>query len=215
PVDISAEHLHATADALRRDYPRLRIDPVAADYTADDFQLPDDPDHRRKRVVYFPGSTIGNFSRDEALAFLRHAAEVVGPGGGLLIGVDLKKDPAVLERAYDDEEGVTAAFNLNLLGRINRELGGTFDLDAWHHRAVWNDAAGRVELYLVSARDQTALVCGVPFTFSADEAVHTENSHKYTPDGFARLAAAAGWRLRHRWLDADELFSVQYLGVPA
>ncbi len=208
PIDISREHLLATAETLRAAYPGLPILPVAADYTAA-FDLPDLPSHRR-RVVYFPGSTIGNFDREQAAAFLRRAARLAGPGGGLLIGVDLKKDPKTLEAAYDDIGGVTSEFNLNLLDRINRELGGTFDRDAFAHRAVWNEEASRIETYLVSLREQTAEVDGVAFHFGEDEAVHTENSHKYTVEGFARFAAQNGFAPRQAWTDAEQLFSVQY-----
>jgi dimethylhistidine N-methyltransferase len=216
PIDISRAHLHATADALGAAYPGLAVLPVAADYTAD-FDLPPLSD-ARKRVVYFPGSTVGNFDRMQAADFLRHAAEVADGGhgearGGLLIGVDLVKDRATLEAAYDDAAGVTAAFNLNLLHRINRELGGTFDPDTFRHRAVWNDAERRIEAFLVSTRDQTASVDGVAFRFAEGEAVHTENSHKYTVEGFARFAAGAGFVLRQRWTDADGLFSVLYFEV--
>ncbi len=207
PIDISREHLFATAEQLRDAYPGLPIFPVAADYTAD-FALPDLPEGTR--VVYFPGSTIGNFDEAQAAAFLRQAAALVGPGGGLLIGVDLKKDPAVLEAAYDDPEGVTSEFNLNLLDRINRELGGTFDRDRFAHRAVWNPAESRIETYLVSLREQTAEVGGVAFHFGEDEAVHTENSHKYTTEGFARFAARNGFAARRCWTDPEGLFSVQY-----
>jgi dimethylhistidine N-methyltransferase len=216
PIDISQAHLFATAETLREAYPDLPILPVAADYTAD-FDLPPLSD-ARKRVVYFPGSTVGNFDRMQAADFLRHAAEVADGGhgearGGLLIGVDLVKDRATLEAAYDDAAGVTAAFNLNLLHRINRELGGTFDPDTFRHRAVWNDAERRIEAFLVSTRDQTASVDGVAFRFAEGEAVHTENSHKYTVEGFARFAAGAGFVLRQRWTDADGLFSVLYFEV--
>ena len=215
PIDISREHLLATADALRTAYSALPVLPVAADYTAD-FDLPDLPSHA-KRVVYFPGSTIGNFDRAQAANFLDHVAEVACDTertcGGLLIGVDLIKDRATLEAAYDDAAGVTTAFNLNLLDRINRELGGTFDTDAFRHRAVWNDEAERIETYLVSRRDQTARVDGVPFHFAEGEAVHTENSHKYTVESFARFAAEAGFVLRRHWTDADDLFSVLYFEV--
>ena len=214
PIDISREHLHATAEALDAAYPGLPVLPVAADYTAD-FELPDLPPHE-KRVVYFPGSTIGNFDRAQAADFLRHAAEVAtgdDDAGGLLIGVDLVKDRATLEAAYDDAEGVTAAFNLNLLHRINRELDGTFDPDAFEHRAVWNDDERRIETYVVSTRDQTATVDGVTFDFAEGEAVHTENSHKYTVEGFADDAADAGFVLRQHWSDRGRLFSVLYFEV--
>jgi dimethylhistidine N-methyltransferase len=214
PIDISREHLLSTADTLRAAYPGLPVLPVAADYTAD-FDLPDLPPHA-KRVVYFPGSTIGNFDRAQAADFLDHAAEVAGGPegrGGLLIGVDLKKDRATLEAAYDDAEGITAAFNLNLLHRINRELGGTFDPDAFRHLAVWNEASSRIEAYLVSERDQTATVEGETFRFAEGERIHTENSHKYTVEGFARSAAEAGFALRRYWTDGGGLFSVQYFEV--
>ena len=213
PIDISREHLFTTAERLRAVYPDLPILPVAADYTAA-FDLPDLPAHHR-RVVYFPGSTIGNFDRVQAAAFLRQAARVAGPGGALLIGVDLKKDPAVLEAAYDDAAGVTADFNLNLLDRINRELGGTFDRDRFAHRAVWNEDEGRIETYLVSLREQTVEIDGVAFSFGEDEAVHTENSHKYTVEGFARFAAECGFAARQAWTDDAGLFSVQYFEVEA
>ncbi len=213
PVDISAEHLRAAADEVRRDYPGLRVEPVAADYTSDRFALPDDPERRRKRVVVFPGSTIGNFDREDAAAFLGHIAGVVGPGGGLLIGVDLKKDPALLLPAYDDAAGVTAAFNRNVLHHINAALGADFEPEAFEHRAVWDEAEGRVEMHLVSRRPQEVSVGGRTFRFAAGDAIHTESSHKYTLDGFAELAAGAGFRPLHCWTDADGLFSVQYLEV--
>ena len=217
PIDISQAHLLATAETLRAAYPGLPILPVAADYTAD-FALPDLSD-ARKRVVYFPGSTVGNFDQAQAADFLAHAAEVAcgedGLCGGLLIGVDLKKDRATLEAAYDDAAGVTAAFNLNLLQRINRELDGSFDINGFQHRAVWNEEVGRIETYLVSLRDQTVTVDGESFTFAEGERVHTENSHKYTVEGFARFAAEAGFALRHAWTDSDKLFSVQYFEVDA
>lgn len=164
-------------------------------------------------VVYFPGSTIGNFSPDAAEAFLRRIADVCGRGGGLLIGVDLKKDPAVLEVAYDDEEGVTAAFNLNLLRRINRELGADFDLDAFAHRAFYNRDEGRIEMHLVSLRDQRVHLDGTSVAFEEGETIHTENSYKYSLEGFARLAARAGFEVEQVWTDEQAWFSVQYLEV--
>ncbi|MEM1043435.1 MAG: L-histidine N(alpha)-methyltransferase [Bacteroidota bacterium] len=212
PIDISGEHLFSVAEQLRAAYPDLPILPVAADYTAA-FDLPDLP--AGKRVVYFPGSTIGNFDEAQAAAFLDQAARIAEPGGGLLIGVDLKKDPAVLEAAYDDAAGVTSAFNLNLLDRINRELGGTFDRDRFAHRAVWNEDKSRIETYLVSLRDQTVEVDGKTFRFGEDEAMHTENSHKYTVEGFAAFAARHGLAVRQCWTDPADLFSVQYFEVGA
>lgn len=208
PIDISREHLLATAEALRDAYPGLVIEPVAADYTAD-FDLPALPLARR-HVVYFPGSTIGNFGRSQASVFLEHAAEVAGSGGGLLIGIDLRKDRATLEAAYDDAAGFTASFNLNVLDRINRELGGTFDRDGFRHHAVWNEDESRVEMYLVSRREQTAAVAGVPFRFAEGETIHTENSYKYSVEGFAAMAARADFALRRSWTDPDERFAVLY-----
>jgi L-histidine Nalpha-methyltransferase len=213
PVDISREHLYRTAEALRADYPALRVAPVAADYTRP-FTIPDDPEERRKRVVFFPGSTIGNFEPHEARRFLAQIAEVVGPGGGLLLGADRKKDPAVLERAYDDDEGVTAAFNLNLLLRLNRELGADFDPEAWTHHARYEPALGRVEMHLVSARDQTVRLDGRAFSFRTGETIHTENSYKYGPGEVEALAAEAGFRLVRSWMDPKGWFAVLYFELP-
>lgn len=213
PIDISEQHLLETAATLRTEYPHLTILPLAGDFS-NHLALPELPPHRR-RVVYFPGSTIGNFDHDEASEFLHEAARTAGPGGALLIGVDLKKDPAILERAYDDEQGVTAAFNRNLLERIVRELDADLDPDAFEHRAVWNEDASRVELFLVAARDQQISVAGHTFDLARGEAIHTENSHKYSVDAFARLAAPAGFTLEHQWLDDDELFSVLFLSLDA
>ena len=210
PIDISGDHLLSTAATLREAYPGLTIMPVVADYTGD-FELPSVP--RGRHVVYFPGSTIGNFNEAQAAHFLQHAAEVAGPGGGLLIGIDLIKDRATLEAAYDDAAGVTAEFNLNLLDRINRELDATFDRDGFRHHAVWNEDERRIETYLVSLRDQEVTICGVPFTFEEGEAVHTENSQKYTVDGFAGTAADAGFALRHAWTDPADLFAVLYFDL--
>jgi len=212
PVDISEEHLLATAEALREAYPDLAIHPLPADYT-ETLTLPDLPEHQR-RVIYFPGSTIGNFEQDYAQAFLERAARVAGPGGGLLIGVDLVKEPAVLERAYDDEEGVTAAFNRNLLERINRELGADIPVEAFEHRAVWNEDEARIEMYLVSSEPREIVVDGRTFRFAAGEAIHTEHSHKYTLDGFAEMAREAGFVPRREWLDPRRYFAVLYLDVP-
>jgi dimethylhistidine N-methyltransferase len=211
PIDISEQHLLQTAEALREDYPALTILPLAGDFS-DHLALPDLPPHRR-RVVYFPGSTIGNFEHREATEFLLEAARTAGAGGALLIGVDLKKDPRTLERAYDDERGITAAFNRNLLERMARELDADVDPLAFDHRAVWNEGASRVELYLVSTRDQQIRVDGQTFDITEGEAIHTENSHKYTVEGFARLAKPAGFTLSRHWLDPDELFSVLFLTV--
>jgi dimethylhistidine N-methyltransferase len=212
PIDISREHLFRTAATLRADYPGLRVAPVAADYTRP-FSIPDDPAQRRKRVVFFPGSTIGNFETDEARRFLRQVVDVIGPGGGLLLGADQKKGPAVLERAYNDPEGVTAAFNLNLLVRLNRDVGTDFDLDAWAHRAHYDAARGRIEMHLVSRRDQTVHLGGRAFRFRAGETIHTENSYKYGPGEVEALAAPAGLRRVRAWTDPAGWFAVLYFEV--
>lgn len=212
PIDISEDYLLRTADRLRAAYPGLPVLPVAADYT-EPFALPPLPPETTRRVVFFPGSTIGNFTPPEATAFLAQAASVAGSRGALLIGVDQKKDRAVLERAYDDDEGVTAAFNLNLLGRINRELGGDARLDAWEHVAQYDEGEGRVEMYLRSRRDQTLHVCGHAFSFRAGDAIHTENSYKFGPDGLADLAAEAGLRRDRRWTDARGWFALELYTV--
>ncbi len=212
PVDISADHLRRSAKELAARFPEVEVQPVAADFTRP-FEVPDPAMATRRRVVYFPGSTVGNFAPAEALALLRDIAALCGPGGALLIGVDLKKDPAVLNAAYDDAAGVTAAFNRNLLARMNRELGTDFDLSAFRHQAFYNEAAGRVEMHLVSTREQTVRVGGPPIHFAAGETIHTENSYKYAPDEFERLAADAGLRPVMLWADSGRLFSVQLCEV--
>ena len=211
PVDISREHLLQSAAALAAHYPRLRVIPVCADFTRP-FALPDVPDAARA-VGYFPGSTIGNFAPADARKFLADVAEQCGPGGALLIGVDLTKPRSVLEPAYDDARGVTAEFNRNLLRRANRELGADFDLAAFDHRAFWNASLGRVEMHLVSRRDQVVRIAGQAIPFAKGESIHTENSHKYELAGFAALAAAAGFTVERVWTDDAELFSVQLLRV--
>jgi dimethylhistidine N-methyltransferase len=214
PVDISREHLLETALALRLDYPGLEILPLCADFTAA-VALPKPRRHAERRAVYFPGSTIGNFSEAGAIALMAGVARQVGPGGAFLVGVDLAKDPRVLERAYDDAAGVTAAFNLNLLARMNRELDADFDLRRFQHRAVWVEGAGRIEMHLVSAVEQVVRLDGAEIHFERGESICTEHSHKYTLAGFARLARRAGLAVRRVWTDPAERFSVQYLQVPA
>jgi dimethylhistidine N-methyltransferase len=214
PVDISCEHLLRMAADLRQVYPGLRVLPVCADYTAH-FELPDRDGAVARSAVYFPGSTVGNFHPEQARGFLRHVAEVAGPGGALLIGVDLKKDPRILETAYNDREGVTAAFNLNVLARINRELGAEFDLDAFRHHAFYNEDHGRIEMHLVSLRAQTVHVGDVAIAFREGETIFTESSYKYDRDEFARLVEHAGWSVERVWTDAHGLFSVQYCSYSA
>jgi dimethylhistidine N-methyltransferase len=209
PLDISREHLLAAAHGLSASYPNLNVLPVCADYTRP-FSLPACEGVNRA-VIYFPGSTIGNFEPHEARVFLRAAAERCGPGGGLLIGVDLKKDPAILHAAYNDAAGVTAAFNLNLLKRINREIGGTFALDRYAHYAFYNPRLGRIEMHLVSSRAQTVRVGSEQFHVRNGETIFTESSYKYTLDEFESLAGVSGWTVRNVWTDERRLFSVQYL----
>jgi dimethylhistidine N-methyltransferase len=209
PVDISAEHLLLSARALSHRYQGLVIRPVAADFTRP-FTLPPLPAARR-RVVFFSGSTVGNFHPAEAAGLLAHIARLVGPGGGLLIGVDLKKDTETLERAYNDTRGVTAAFNMNLLVRMNRELGADFALERFRHSAVYNAAAGRIEMHLVSLEEQTVRVGDRTFRFQSGETICTEYSYKYSVDEFRVLAARVGFAVDHVWTDADRLYSVQYL----
>ncbi len=210
PVDISKDHLIRSAAALARDVPELRVIAVCADYTRP-FEIPplaDAPDARR--VVFFPGSTIGNFPREQAKNFLAATAKVIGPGGALLVGVDLRKDRRVLEAAYNDSKGVTAAFNMNLLARINRELGADFDLDGFRHRARYDEAAGRVDMHLISLKRQSVRVDGETFAFGEDEAIHTESSYKYALDEFQALGRAAGFTPVESWTDEKRLFSVHF-----
>ena len=211
PVDISPEYLERATRELACDYPALRIVPVVADYTAP-FDLPRG-ERGARTVAFFPGSTIGNLEPDQARDFLRVVARLCQGGGGLLIGVDLKKDRAMLEAAYDDAQGVTAAFNLNLLTRINRELGGDFDRDAFRHRAFYDEAEGRIEMQLVSARRQTVRVGTSAFRFDEGEPITTEYSYKYDPGAFAELARSAGFTCVRMWTDDQRLFGVQYFGV--
>ena len=211
PIDISADHLLQSAAALAADYPNLEVLPVVADFTHP-VKLPDKARKASEnRIGFFPGSTIGNFDHAGAADFLATVAGMVGGGGALLIGVDLKKDEDILVRAYDDAQGVTAAFNRNVLERINRELGGCFDIETFRHRALYNGAEGRIELHLVSEKDQTVTVHDRDFTFTKGETIHTENSCKYHVEEFSSLAAGAGFRSARTWVDGDGLFSLHYL----
>ena len=209
PVDISGDHLDEAAQALRLDYPGLAVLPLAADFS----QGLTLPPAVGRRVGFFPGSSIGNFDPDEALRLLQRMA-VWLDGGGLLIGVDLVKEPQRLHAAYNDAQGVTAAFNRNLLARANRELGADFDPDGFAHYAFYEPMAQRIEMHLVSRRAQSVTLCGEHLAFETGDAVHTENSYKYTLDGFARLARGAGFEPRARWVDAQNDFSVHWL-VPS
>ncbi len=208
PIEISRSALWASARSLTRRYPWLEVLPVCADYTQP-LEIPDPWRQASRKIAYFPGSTIGNFDAPAARHFLDTIAELVGPGGGLLIGVDLKKDPGVLLPAYDDAAGVTAQFNLNILRRLNREAKANFQLDAFAHRARWNEAASRVEMHLESLVPQVVRVAGREFAFERGETIWTESSHKYTLDRFAQAASA--FHVRQVWTDTQGLFSVQYL----
>ena len=213
-IDISRTALRQCAAELAAAYPAVRVAAVCADYTQP-LQLPAMDTGAGRRVIYFPGSTIGNFTRPEALDFLRHAHAIAGPGGAMLVGVDLKKDPARLHAAYNDAQGVTAAFNLNLLTRINRELGGDFDVNAFEHHAFYDAEKGRIEMHLRSTREQQIRVAGATYHFRAGETIHTENSCKYAVDEFQQLARDAGFAAAHCWTDAEALFSVHYLSIAA
>jgi dimethylhistidine N-methyltransferase len=209
PIDISGDHLHAAAAVLRRDYPGIEIRPVVADFTQPlNFPIRDDA----RRVGFFPGSSIGNFTPEEALAFLGRLTGLLR-GGGLLIAVDLVKEPALLHAAYNDTAGVTARFNLNLLARANRELDADFDLDGFDHYAFYHPVASRIEMHLISRRAQTVRIGGQQFAFAEGETIHTECSYKYTVASFQALARAAGFNPVSVW--EDGWMSVHWLETPA
>ncbi|HET7203376.1 MAG TPA: L-histidine N(alpha)-methyltransferase [Steroidobacteraceae bacterium] len=211
PVDISRESLLAAARRLRRDYPPLRVWPVCADFTAA-FDLPSAVlRDARRTVVYFPGSTLGNFDFDEAISLLARLAAIAGPDGALLLGLDSVKPASILERAYDDAAGVTAEFNLNALRHLNREVGATFDLSAFEHRAPWVAEHARIEMHLVARRDVSFDVGPASFQLGRGDYLLTEYSHKYTPESAARMTAAAGLAVRRTWSDPREWFRVLLL----
>ncbi|MGJ7611739.1 MULTISPECIES: L-histidine N(alpha)-methyltransferase [unclassified Variovorax] len=211
PIDISGEHLEAAAERLKADYPALVVQPIAADYTMP-LVLPAPMAGAGRRVGFFPGSTIGNFEPDEALAFLQLAARMLR-GGGLLIGVDLVKDPARLHAAYNDAQGVTGEFNLNLLHRANAELDADFDVDGFAHAAFYNAPRRRIEMHLVSRRAQSVSLNGESFGFEEGETIHTEYSHKFTVEGLRALAVRAGFKPGAVWTDPERLFSVHWLAA--
>ncbi|MEN3793808.1 L-histidine N(alpha)-methyltransferase [Fulvimarina sp. MAC3] len=206
PVDIAGDFLESSADRLRALFRGLAIRPVTADFTAD-FDLPDDLP-RDNRGAFFPGSTLGNLAQDEARALLSRVRGHVGAGGRFVIGIDLKKDIETLLAAYDDKAGVTAAFNLNILKRINRELSGSFDIQSFEHAARWNPKASAVEMHLVCVNPVRASVGDQTFTFEGGETIHTESSRKYDLDGFSGLAHSAGWSVDRVWSDERSLFAV-------
>jgi dimethylhistidine N-methyltransferase len=212
PVDISEKQLRESTALFQKTFRNLEILPVCADYLQS-VVLPAPRRKPARNIVYFPGSTIGNFEPHEAIQFLRRIANVCREGGGLLIGVDLKKDRQVLEAAYNDSANVTAEFNLNLLERINRELGADFDLDQWRHRAIYNSSAGRIEMHLISETDQFVHLNEHKFHFRRGEKIITEFSYKYTPDEFATLAAKAGFTFVRMWTDDARLFGVFYFVI--
>jgi len=209
PLDISGDYLGSVVRSLAADYPALTLRPLVGDFTLP-LEIPHLPGPAARRAGFFPGSTIGNFKPDAAMALLRRMRATLG-GGGLLIGVDLVKDPARLHAAYNDAAGVTALFNKNLLARANRELAADFDLDGFAHYAPYNAAAHRIEMYLISLKRQSVNLCGQRFEFAQGEPVHTEDSHKYTIESFREMAARAGFSPRAVWTDPDRLFSVHWL----
>ena len=208
PVDISMEHLLETSAALKDDFPGLEILPVAADFTRP-FPLPQPANMPERNLVYFPGSTIGNFEPEAAIELLRVMYQEAGAGGALLIGVDLKKDRQMIESAYNDSAGVTAEFNLNVLRRLNREYGSDFDLDGFRHTAIYNESSGRIEMCLVSQCDQDVTLGEHRFSFTEGEKIITEYCHKFSLEGFRELAQVAGFRHVNTWLDANQWFSIQ------
>ena len=211
PVDISASALESSSRILLQSYPRLKIEAYAADYFAGLAEL--GKKSRSRTLALFLGSNISNFDLDEALRFLHAMRSVLNKGDALLLGADLKKDPAVLEAAYNDALGVTSAFNLNVLARINRELNGTFDLRAFSHHAFYNESAGRIEIYIKSLIDQRVRIekLDLEIAFGEGELIHTENSYKYDINGIRALAAQTGFELSHTWLDSQERFSSNLL----
>lgn len=212
PVDISQQHLHSVAEQLFLRYPLLDVRPVAADFTAA-LPLARLPLAGTRRVVYFPGSTIGNFEPAQAQRLFRQIAQVCGVGGGLLLGFDLQKDPGILEAAYNDASGVTARFNLNILQRINRELGGDFNLRQFRHEALYEPRPGRMRISLVSRVQQSVRIAGESFEFAAEEPLLTEFSYKYTPLGMQDLLQSAGLNITQLWTDSQNWFAVAYCEV--
>ena len=217
PLHTSPSTYHATTYTQRRrglhaNTNHIQVLPVCADFT-ESFPIPVLPEQQTHKAVYFPGSTIGNFEPDAAVKLLGQIAELCGPGGGLLIGIDLQKDVQIIEAAYNDQEGITAEFNQNLLHRINTELGADFEVDRFEHIAEYNSDMGRIEIYLESTCDQTVQLDGQRFTFESGERVCTEYSHKYTIEGFSELAASVGLTLRRQWLDPNEYFAVLHFAL--
>ena len=214
PVDICGEMIEQEAAELRSDFPQLKVLPVTADICKP-FELPEEAKQAAVRIGFFPGSTIGNFEPHEASGFLRNAANILGPGSSLIVGADLIKSADVLNAAYNDAQGVTAQFNLNLLTRINRELGGTFQLSTFEHHAFYNRERHRVEMHLASLKRQKVRVAGETIEFRAGETIHTENSYKYSVESLAALARGVGWLPLGAWTDTRKFFSIQTLKLIA
>ncbi len=215
PIDVSAAQLERVAAELRARYPEIPVFPIAADYTSlEELPLPEELRSAR-RVAFFPGSTIGNLHPEDATRFLARMAAACAPRGAILLGADLRKDPLLLHAAYNDGEGLTAEFNLNVLVRLNRELGANFDIDGFRHYAFYDPAEGRVEMHLVSLRRQLVDVAGECLSFERGESIWTESSYKYTLGGLTALANGAGLVIDQRWMDPEELFVVARLVTPA
>jgi len=210
PVDISSQYLNQSAQSLRLIYPDLKIVPLTADYTKN-FILPDVGDPNAKKLVFFPGSTLGNFYPNEAIAFMQNMRKIIGSCGGVLIGIDLQKDPQVLNNAYNDSKGVTAAFNLNMLNHINNTVDADFDLAGFKHYAFYNQVEGRIEMHLISQFNQSVHIGGEEISIKKDEAILTEVSYKYTLEIFNNMVTEAGFTTKKVWLDPQKYFSVQYL----
>jgi dimethylhistidine N-methyltransferase len=211
PIDISKESLFEDAEKMSADYPKLEIAAVCADYTQPLILPEPENTNFKKRIIFFPGSTIGNLDHEEARRLLQIAKQMLSAGDGMLIGVDLKKDINLLNAAYNDSQGVTADFNLNLLQRINRELGADFQIADFAHQAFYNEAYGRIEMHLISHREQVVNLAEQQFHFAKDETIHTENSYKYGIEEFHQLAASVGFQPARVWTDPNRLFSVHYL----
>ena len=209
PVDISADHLLESSDSVQQEFPGIEVLPVVADFTQT-FALPNPKFMPLRNIVYFPGSTIGNFTHDAAHDLLSVMYKEAGENGALLIGVDLRKDAAIIDRAYNDSAGVTAEFNLNMLRHLNEVFGFDFDLSTFSHNAHYDEAEGRIEMHLVSSCDQIVTAGDAEILIGDGEAILTEYSHKYTLEGFAAMASSVGFDIKRVWTDANALFSVQY-----
>lgn len=208
PIDISGDYLGKVAEGLRKEYPNIEIEPLATDYTIP-FELPEIQENTRK-IIFFPGSTIGNFKEETVNRFFNIISKIVGEYGGMLIGVDLKKDIQILEAAYNDSKGVTAAFNKNMLLHLNREIGSDFNPDLYEHKSVWVEEKGRIEMRLLATQDHSVHIARERFQVLENEYIHTENSHKYSLEEFEKMASP-WFNVVKVWTDEDQYFSLQYL----